>query len=345
MQATGGVQMKRIKPWMYGLALVLILPFLLSLFPWIHMPRTVQFDDSLPYTEINGYRFHTEILGRPEAAPVIMVHGGPGVGYEYMKPMAALSKDYRVIFYDQRGAGLSPRTDGRELTLEKSLDDLNAIVDHFSHGAKVRLIGHSWGGMLVAGYLSKYPGKVSQAVMVEPGFLFAEAAREWTGKFTAARPISFWTIAPYMMAYPFIVKEDGQEGYDYVVTSLSNMRIPGPPYECPGQTIPPDMFRRCSYESYNSMIKPVMENPDSFTDLTKGIADYRGDLMLISSSCSIIGTAFQEKNHLPKLPAQTVHVRAANMGHNLLTVNPDWSLETIGGFFKPRDRSLPARQR
>lgn len=328
--------MKRIKPWMYGLLLLVVVPVLLSLFPWIHVPRTVQFDDSLPYTEIDGYKYHTEIYGKPESTPVIVVHGGPGIDYDHLKTLVPLSKDYRVIFYDQRGAGLSPRADKKYLTLEQSLADLHSIVEHFSNGKKVKLIGHSWGGMLVVGYLSKHPERVSQAIVVEPGPLNPVAAKEWVEKFNQSRSISIWAIAPYLIAYPFVVKEDGQEGYDYVVTKASNERIPGQPYECAGHTIPPEMFKRSGYESFNSILKPIMDKPESFTyDLTKGSSDYQGDLMLISSECSILGSVFQEKHHIPKLPAQTVHVKAANMGHNLLTEDSEWSLETIGKFFKP----------
>jgi proline iminopeptidase len=54
-----------------------------------------------------------------------------------------LAKDCRVIFYDQRGSGLSPRVDKKLLTMEQNLDDLKAVVDHFSNGKKVKLIGHS----------------------------------------------------------------------------------------------------------------------------------------------------------------------------------------------------------
>ncbi|MDH4235505.1 MAG: alpha/beta hydrolase [Gallionella sp.] len=328
--------MKKIKPWLIGFLILLALPFLLMLFPWIHVPKTVQFDASLPYTEINGYKYHMEVFGKPEAMPVIVVHGGPGIDYGHLKTLVPLSKDYRVIFYDQRGSGLSPRVDKKELTMESSLDDLHSIVEHFSNGKKVKLIGHSWGGMLVVGYLAKHPERVSQAVVVEPGPLNPEAAKVWIENFNHARSISLWAIAPYLMAYPFVVKEDGQEGYDYVVTQASNERIPGPPYECAGQTIPADMFKRSGYESFNSLLKPMFDNPVSFTyDLAKGISEYHGDLMLISSECSILGTGFQEKYQIAKLPAQTVHVKTANMGHNLLTENAEWSLQTIGAFFKP----------
>jgi len=57
--------------------------------------------------------------------------------------------------------------------------------------------------------------------------------------------------------------------------------------------------------------------------------------MLISTGCSILGHDFQEKYNLPKLPKQTVHVKVENVGHNVLTLKPEWSLQTVENFFKP----------
>ena len=91
--------------------IALFLPFIVGISSCIEVPKTIQFDKSLSYTEIDGYKFHTEIFGNPKSAPIIVVHGGPGADYEYLKPLKGLSKDYRVIFYDQRGNGLSPRVD------------------------------------------------------------------------------------------------------------------------------------------------------------------------------------------------------------------------------------------
>jgi len=313
------------------------LPLLLALASCIHVPRTIQFDKSIPYTEINGYKFHTEIFGKPGAIPVIVLHGGPGGDYEYLKPLQNLSQNYRVIFYDQRGSGLSPRVDRKSLTLEQSLDDLNSIIEHFSNGRKVKLIGHSWGGMLIIAYLAKYPEKVSQAVVVEPGMLNQESAKAYVTLMKESQSIAnLLVLAKYVIMYPFVSKEDGQEGYDYVMTGLLNRNKPGAPYQCEGQAMPPDIFRRAGYEAFSNMMKPVLDNPDSFTyDLTNGLSLFRGDLMLVSSECSIIGYAFQEKYHIPRLPARTIHVKALNMGHNMLTLNSEWSLQTIGKFFKP----------
>ena len=307
----------------------------MSVFPfYLHVPRTVQFDDALPYIEIDGYKFHTEVFGSNESTPIIIVHGGPGQGFQYMKALRDLSDHHCVIFYDQRGAGLSPRVNKEELTLQKNLEDLNAIVRHFSNGKKVKLFGHSWGGLLVVGYLSKYPETVSQAVLVEPLFLYGGTpAKEWVKKFK--QWTSFRKIVPYVIYFPFVKKEDGHEGYDYVATRIANQNS-GPPYNCREQRLPPRTFLRLGYQAHKSILQPVIDHPESFTmDLTDGICNYHGDLMLISSQCSFFGFNYQQKYHIERLPMQTVHVKAQNMGHNLLTLNADWALPVIEKFFKP----------
>ncbi len=311
------------------------LPLILGITSCVQIPRTIQFDDSLPYTEINGYKFHTEIFGNIESTPVIIVHGGPGGDYEYLKSLKELSQNHRVIFYDQRGSGLSPRVDKENLTLEKNLDDLHSIVQHFSSEGKVKLIGHSWGGMLVAGYLSAHPEKVSQAVIVEPGMLYPEAATVFVERMKEAQSVSdILALIGYITVYPLVSKNDGHEGFDYVMTKILNRNKPGAPYQCEGEAMPPNVFKRGGYEAFNNMLKPVMDDPNSFTyDLTEGISNYDGKVMLISSECSLFGYEFQEKYHVPKLPHQTIHVKARNMGHNMLTLNPEWSLNTIGDFF------------
>ena len=139
-----------------------------------------------------------------------------------------------------------------------------------------------------------------------------------------------------MPSYPFVLKEDGQEGYDYVGTKIATSNRPGPPFNCEGQDLPLNIFKRFGYESYNSLIQPVMDNPDLFTwDLTNGITEFHGDLMLMSSECSILGYAYQEKFSIPKLPSQTVKIKAEKMGHHMITLNPEWSLQVIRKFFKP----------
>jgi proline iminopeptidase len=306
----------------------------LSLVSCINIPKTIEYDNSIPFTEIDGYKFHTETFGDEEFETVIIIHGGPGGDYNYLKSLKELSNEHRVVFYDQRGCGLSPRVNKEDLTLERNLKDLELLIDHFSGGKKVKLIGHSWGAMLVVGYLSKYPDKVSHAVVIEPGMLHPESAKAFVEIVNASQTFTdIFVLIKHLLAYPFVTKEDGQEGYDYVMTKLLNRNRPGGLYQCENHAMPPNIFIRGGYEAFNNMLKPVMDNPETFSyDLTNGITYYEGKLLMISSECSAIGFDFQDKYHISKLPPQTIHKITENMGHNMITLNPEWSLKIISEF-------------
>jgi proline iminopeptidase len=299
------------------------------------MPPTVEHDPSLKFLELRNYRFHLRTVGDRQLPPVIVVHGGPGGDSKYLYPIQDLSRNHHVIFYDQRGTGLSRRVNKKSLTLESSLDDLHSIVSHYGGTGQVKLIGHSWGAMLVVGYLGRHPDRVSHAVVVEPGILNSVAAVEFVGRFKASQ--SIWDALPlatYILLTPFVANRDGHERFDYVMTRLMNRAKPGGPYQCEGEAMPANAFVRAGYAAFDNMLKPVLDHPESFSqDLTNGVAAYKGKLLMLSSECSFIDYQYQQQFHMPSLPTHTVHVQAMAMGHNMLTLNPAWSVAVIDGFF------------
>ena len=299
------------------------------------VPPTVDNDPSLDYVELQGYKFYVRTYGDKSLPPVVVVHGGPGGDSKYLYSIQGLAKNNHVVFYDQRGTGLSPRVNKEALTLESSLDDLHAVVSHYGGQGQVKLIGHSWGAMLVVGYLGRHPERVSHAVVVEPGILNPLSAKAFVRRFKASQ--SLWdalVLAKYVLLTPFISSKDGHERFDYVMTRLMNRAKPGGPYQCEGEAMPPNSFARAGYAAFDSMLKPVLDHPESFTrDLTHNIAAYQGKLLMISSECSFIGYRFQQEFHIPSLPSQTVHLEAKAMGHNMLTLNSAWSVAVIGEFF------------
>ena len=144
---------------------------------------TVEQDPTIPHIKIGNTIFHSETFGNDTNAVVIVIHGGPGNDYRYLLPIKQLANHYYVVFYDQRGTGLSPRVPAEELSLETSLDDLHNIINYYSPEKKVNLIGHSWGAMLASGYIGMHPEKINKAVLVEPGLLTTEKAKEFTEVF------------------------------------------------------------------------------------------------------------------------------------------------------------------
>lgn len=89
------------------------------------------------------------------APPVVVLHGGPGAGHEYLLPFAELWPQYGlpVIFYDQIGCASSthlPQTAGDKEFWQEALfiAELNNLLDclHLRVGPGFHLLGQSWGG-------------------------------------------------------------------------------------------------------------------------------------------------------------------------------------------------------
>ena len=139
------------------------------------VPRTVADDATLPAIEMNGSRFHLQTFGNPANPVIVFLHGGPGGDYRSLLRLAqsfngfGLADEYFLVFWDQRGAGLSTRHNKELLTLDVYMDDLNALVNRYSPNRPVYLIGESWGGMYATSYINEYPQRVAGAVLIESG--------------------------------------------------------------------------------------------------------------------------------------------------------------------------------
>jgi proline iminopeptidase len=136
------------------------------------VPKTVAEDPGLPSIVVNGTSLHAEAYGNPDSTLLIFLHGGPGSDYQNGLNVKSLAEDgYRVVFYDQRGTGLSKRHDKDTYSIQLYLDDLSAVIEYYrtSPNQKVVLFGHSWGAMLTAAYINKYPDKIQGAIFAEPG--------------------------------------------------------------------------------------------------------------------------------------------------------------------------------
>lgn len=314
----------------------ILLLLLLSLSACTRLPETTAFDKSIPRTDIDGYPFHTEVYGNSNLPAVIMVHGGPGADFRYLLPLKELSDKYRVIFYDQRGTGLSPREDTKDHTIDQFVKDLDGLVNAFSGGRPVRLIGHSWGGMLVTAYAARHPEKVSHAVIAEPGMLNWEAAKAFIGMLNMNRSfMDNLKMVPYLTASIFVKTEDGHERKDFVMTKILSS-INGPPYMCAGERLPASAsVQRAGFSSFEAMMMPVMREPALFNgNLAEGIENYKGHLLLLSGECSFIRYDYQEKYHAPLLPRSARHLKIENEGHYMLTTKAEESMDIIREFFE-----------
>jgi proline iminopeptidase len=98
---------------------------------------------------------------------VVVVHGGPGAGINDLRPdVEPLTRTHVVIFYDQRGGGRSALpSDTTLLAGQHFVDDLEAVRIHFRL-SQMRLLGHSFGAIIIARYAEQHPDRIARIILL-----------------------------------------------------------------------------------------------------------------------------------------------------------------------------------
>lgn len=118
----------------------------------------------------DGQRIYWETCGNPAGKPAVFVHGGPGSGCSARTRRYFDPERYRVVFFDQRGAGRStphasdPATDMSVNTTEHLLRDMELLREHLGI-ERWLLNGGSWGSTLLLAYAERFPRRVSEIVV------------------------------------------------------------------------------------------------------------------------------------------------------------------------------------
>ena len=119
-----------------------------------------------------------EIYGDENGIPLLVLHGGPGIGLDRkVLSLIDLTK-YRVVLFDQRGCGKS--TPGGVYTKNNTqnlIEDIYKLKNYLNID-KFVLFGHSWGSTLGLVYAQKYPETLEKLV-VSGIFLGRKQDDEW----------------------------------------------------------------------------------------------------------------------------------------------------------------------
>ena len=309
--------------------------------PWI-VAETVAQDSTISHITIDDVVFHAETHGNDTARTIIVIHGGPGQDYRYLLSLKALSDEYRVVFYDQRGTGLSPRVEASELTLQSSIEDLDRIVNYYCPDEKVNILGHSWGAMLGSAYLAKHPDRVHKIILAEPGFLTSEMAEKFmerTNGFAIDLSFdNFILIGKIVMRSLHVRGPDDQAIKDYIFSNLVTSPIENHPmsgYFCGNKYDSTQIsFWRLSMIA-SQAIQQSGANADGKIeiDLISGVEQYQDTVLFIAGDCNrFIGPDYQEMHlkHFSKHKMEVIH----NAGHNMFLDQPDDFFRIVREFYK-----------
>lgn len=94
-------------------------------------------------------RLHVVEEGNPDGPTLVLVHGWPDTHALWDRVTPLLTDDFRILRYDNRGAGASTVPHRVEhYRLDHLAADLRAVIDTLSPTAPVHLLGHDWGAVL-----------------------------------------------------------------------------------------------------------------------------------------------------------------------------------------------------
>ncbi len=134
------------------------------------IPKAFRWCDRLPWLDkrridVGGAELYVEVEG--EGTPLVLINGGPGGTHHYFHPwFSRLKKNARVVYYDQRGCGLSDFEPGdMGYSVEQAADDLEAIRRALGFDKWV-VLGYSYGGFLAQLYTVLHPERVAGLVLL-----------------------------------------------------------------------------------------------------------------------------------------------------------------------------------
>jgi len=125
-----------------------------------------------------GHQIYWEQAGNPDGVPVVFLHGGPGAGANASHRRFFDPDFYRIVIFDQRGAGRSrPYAELADNTTRHLVEDIEALRRHLGI-ARWQVFGGSWGAMLALAYGIKYPDHCTGFVL-RGVFLGTAGELEW----------------------------------------------------------------------------------------------------------------------------------------------------------------------
>lgn len=124
------------------------------------------------------HRIYYAEFGNPDGIPVLVNHGGPGGGHRVSQARNFDPRAFRIILYDQRGAGRSqPYAEIRDNNPDLLVGDIEKLRKHLKID-KWHVCGHSWGSTLSLLYAEKHPDKV-KSLTVSGIFLMRRKDVDW----------------------------------------------------------------------------------------------------------------------------------------------------------------------
>jgi proline iminopeptidase len=158
----------------------------------------------------DNHDLYWEVAGNPRGKPVVFLHGGPGAGCSADHRRFFDPDAWRIVLFDQRGAGRStPAGSLKNNTTQALVADIETLRRHLNID-RWAVFGGSWGSTLGLAYAETHPQSVS-ALVLRGIFLARQSEIDWflsgMGRFFPEEH------ARFLQALPEAERDDPLSGY------------------------------------------------------------------------------------------------------------------------------------
>lgn len=318
------------------------------------VPRTVDMDPALPSIVIKGEKFHGETFGDLRNPIFIFIPGGPGTDYsgliskQGIEPLSRypnqrkpnqlnvglnqLQKKFFCVFFDPRGAGLSPRYDKGTHSLDQYHTDLKNIIEYYIQkkftetgllDTSVYLGGHSFGGLYATSFINTFPNLIKDVVLFEPAPLSKEVYKALIQTSVFSMINETW-LTEYLYALKHLSYDDHARADYHRILGFSKSF---PELEYPDYV---PLWR------YGALVNAELEEK-SFRDenfmITNNLANFKGKALFVwgEKTRALDANGIQlQMSYYSRYKSVTI----PNAGHYMVWENPNICVEAIHNFIK-----------
>ena len=148
-------------------------------YPAIEPFQTGMLSLDAPLDSANSlHNMYFEQSGNPNGVPVLFLHGGPGAGASASHRQFFDPAFYKIVIFDQRGAGRStPLGELRDNTTPHLIADIETLRQHLGIDRWI-VFGGSWGSTLALAYAENHPVR-TMALVLRGIFLCRQSEIDW----------------------------------------------------------------------------------------------------------------------------------------------------------------------
>ncbi|MCM3709315.1 alpha/beta hydrolase [Sporosarcina luteola] len=264
--------------------------------------------------EVNSRKIHTIVSGNNDSKPTVILDAGlSSCSFDWCYIQPEIAKFARVLSFDRAGYGWSSPSKGTN-TSEDVVDDLTLVLEKLDIKPPYILVGHSFGGLNMRLFASKYPEKVVALILIDAVHENRYLSKEWDD----------------------VRKKGHQKNLNlfrlgYITSGVGLPRLLKQPV---GRRYLPEPFQKpISYigyhpKSFEAVYKEFLHSEQSAMQVTSSKPLYQNLSIRILSSNNSDPTWIEHQQLLCNLSNNTRQIKTDN-GHSIHLENPDLVIHTI----------------